>query len=480
MSEIFRAEMTQRVASLLAEHLDTASKVETAIRATVVASAKLHGCGLGEDILGYIITSLLQLKAKASENSTDWLANIEHLQETVGSDEDMSVLDVSDEQSPTLGKKKKHENRSKKAKRRHTTVEGDPLKNADMDFDLPAASPGQRISGNKDKKISPRWQWDVDATKLADDDVAEAFPRTSSLFAYHALPIAKRKLGSQASRKEIRCEMQSLLDGMPPDEFEKWVESLQKLLSGDREMLVRQDVAASSADQQLARATPAPVDLHRKARINTKTRSGDSGRFEGRAINVENDYEKAFVKRETATVSARVVEKSPINHIEEATKALRQLSTEERELDRPLLSVEAAGRQTAQDLQSSGNIDSTFGMPVLSLLWGSDSLTATECVDDSARITQTIMSNLKHRISAERIVVSGLGGMNKTRTTSELQDTIAYAFPKPGHHYSFMRIKKDIETALIPWVIAEPSAFPELKAMPFVFAHTVPFQLCSI
>jgi hypothetical protein len=64
--------------------------------------------------------------------------------------------------------------------------------------------------------------------------------------------------------------------------------------------------------------------------------------------------------------------------------------------------------------------------------------------------------------------------MNKTRTTSELQDAIVHAFPRLGRHYSFMRIKKDIEAALIPWVIAEPSAFPELKAMPFVFAHTVP------
>ena len=100
------------------------------------------------------------------------------------------------------------------------------------------------------------------------------------------------------------------------------------------------------------------------------------------------------------------------------------------------------------------------------------------------------MSNLKHRISAEvdcrhpivvitanppqRIVVSGLGGMNKTRTTSELENAIAHAFPKPGQHYGFMRIKKDIESALIPWVIEEPSALPELKAMPFVFAHSVP------
>ncbi|CAN9419681.1 unnamed protein product [Alternaria alternata] len=474
MAEIFRTEMTQRVASLLAEHLDTVTKVETMVQATIVASVRLHGSDLGGDTLGHMIASLLQLKAKASENPTDWLTKIGDPQETVGSDEDTGTIDVSDVESPTSEKKRKRERRTKKTKRRRTPVKDDTPKNANMDFYSAALPTERRVSTNKDKKTSSRWQWNVDETQLADDDVADTFPRTSSLFAYHALPIAKRKLGSQASRKELQCEMQSLLDGMPPDEFEKWVESLQKLLNGDREMLTRQDVAISSVDRQLSRATPAPVDLCMKARIDKKTKPGAFGRLRGRAIHVENDYEETFVKCETAERSVKVGENSQINHIAEATKAFRHLSTEERELDRPLPRVEKAERQRVQDLQSSGNIDSTFGMPVLSLLWGSDSLTATECMNDSTRITQTIMSNIKHRISAERIVVSGLGGMNKTRTTSELQNAIALAFPKPGQHYGFMRIKKDIETALIPWVIAEPSAFPELKAMPFVFAHSVP------
>lgn len=79
----------------------------------------------------------------------------------------------------------------------------------------------------------------------------------------------------------------------------------------------------------------------------------------------------------------------------------------------------------------------------------------------------------------QRIVVSGLGGKNKTRTKSELHSAIANAFPQPGYRYAFikiMKIKKNIEASLVPWVIAEPSAFPELKAMAFVFAHTVPVR----
>jgi hypothetical protein len=358
MAEIFRTEMAQRVASLLAEHLDTVTKVETMVQATIVASVRLHGSDLGGDILGHMIASLLQLQAKASENPTDLLTKIGDPQETVGSDEDMGTIDVSDVESPTSEKKRKRERRTKKTKRRRTPVKDDTPKNANMDFYSAALPTERRVSTNKDKKISSKWQWNIDETQLADDDVADAFPRTSSLFAYHALPIAKRKLGSQASRKELRCEMQSLLDGMPPDEFEKWVESLQKLLNGDREMLTRQDVATSSVDRQLSRATPAPVDLRMKARIDKKTKPGEFGRLRGRAIHVENDYEEAFVKCETAERSVKVGENSQINQIAEATKAFRHLSTEEHELDRPLPRVEVAERQRVQHLQSSENIDS--------------------------------------------------------------------------------------------------------------------------
>jgi hypothetical protein len=237
-------------------------------------------------------------------------------------------------------------------------MKDDSPEDANMEADLPATSIEHRASKHKGKKISSKWQWNIDATQLADDDMAEVFPRTSDLFAYHALPIARRKLGLQASRKEIRCEMQSLLDGMPQDEFEKWVESLQKLLNGDREMLARQNVAVSSVDQQLSRATPAPVDLCRKAGKSTKTPLGDSTRSKGRAKNVRDDYEETLIKRDTDRVSSRVAQGSSNTRIAEATAAFRQLSTEEREFGRPCPSTEAADRYNPQNLQSSGDVDS--------------------------------------------------------------------------------------------------------------------------
>lgn len=70
--------------------------------------------------------------------------------------------------------------------------------------------------------------------------------------------------------------------------------------------------------------------------------------------------------------------------------------------------------------------------------------------------------------------MSGLGGQNQLCTKEDQRSRIFKAFPKPGRPVSYMKIKKSIESALIHWVIAEPKAFPELKAMPFVFAHIVP------
>jgi hypothetical protein len=101
------------------------------------------------------------------------------------------------------------------------------------------------------------------------------------------------------------------------------------------------------------------------------------------------------------------------------------------------------------------------------------------------------MKNLQHRVPADAslsfslsrlsvtnktqlIVASGLGGQNQPRTKAGLRGSIIQAFPKPGNPFKFMKVKGKLEASLVPWVIAEPKAFPELKAMPFIFAHIAP------
>ena len=356
MLEIFRTEMIQRMVPMVAKHLCWAPEVDWVLQTVLVASARARGDGIGEDILGHVTANLLQLKARAPEHSTEWLASGKAIRKEDNSDGDVSTDDVSNEEPTPIAKAKKHKKRNQKAQRVRSITPDDITEDVEMDADLPAASNKHTILKSKDKKISSKWKWNVEATDLADEDVAEAFPRTSDLFAYHALPITRRKLGSQASRKETRCEMQAFLDDMPQDEFEKWVESLQKLYNGDREMLARQDVASSSVDRQVTRATPAPVEFRKKTGKSTKTSSGSSDRSKGRATHAENAFEETLVKVESAAGSSE----KTLNPTDEATAAFLRSCTEAeaRDTGRPLASVEAADGHTYSEPQSNGNFDS--------------------------------------------------------------------------------------------------------------------------
>ncbi|KAF1945508.1 hypothetical protein EJ02DRAFT_431595, partial [Clathrospora elynae] len=181
-----------------------------------------------------------------------------------------------------------------------------------------------------------------------------------------------------------------MLKDMPDAEYDKWIESLEKLVEGDGEMLLRSDPNISSHDLRMARATPAPVDVRRQAKMTE----------------VDNSQTRIAVKQE-------------------------------------------------HDANSSG----------------SDNLNP----EDGVKLAQTIMDNLQSRVSADCIGLKGLGGVNKSYTKFELQTAIVNAFLKPGRPFHFLSVKKDVKASLIPWIIAEAGAFHELKAMSFVFAHTMPF-----
>jgi len=118
---------------------------------------------------------------------------------------------------------------------------------------------------DKNKKISPSWRWDINPKGLSSEDIANAFRRTSDLFAYHGLPIAKQKLKASAKQKEVRTEMQKMLDEMGEDEWQRWVESLQKLNAGDRNMLVRVDLASVTHRRRTIASTSAPIDMQTRA-----------------------------------------------------------------------------------------------------------------------------------------------------------------------------------------------------------------------
>ena len=88
------------------------------------------------------------------------------------------------------------------------------IKDNSMDIDVPAPPlektvprPVRPMHKGKHGRISTKWQWNINPDEHTDDGLNELFTRTSDLFAYHALPIARQKLDSGAARKEIRCDM---------------------------------------------------------------------------------------------------------------------------------------------------------------------------------------------------------------------------------------------------------------------------------
>lgn len=359
MRGIFESEMIRRVTSILAEHLDTLAKVDSAVCAIVAGSAQLHGeQGLGEDILGHVSASLLRLKARAPEHSTEWLTTGDAHLDVTNSDDDVKTSDVSEEHAPPL-KARSSKNRDKKPKLDQPTKFKQEIKDNDMDINATAALlektvpiPIRPLHKGKDRRISTKWQWNINPDEYTDDVLSELFTRTSDLFAYHALPIARQKLGSGASRKEIRCNMQTMFDNMHDSEYKKWFESLQKLLKGDRGMLDRTDPSDSDTKQQGSRETPAPIDMRKRGREVTK-------------MNIEGVddslYKGNFIKRETAgshyPVSKNAHETAPKNQIVETTVAIRHFSTEERDSGPPNTSVESH-QQGPGYYQSNGNIDS--------------------------------------------------------------------------------------------------------------------------
>ena len=362
MSEIFKSEMIQRLTSMLAEHLDTPPKVDLAVHATVAASARLHGeQKLGEDILSHVSATLLQLKARAPEDSTEWLASGDELHNTASSHSNIKIGDVSEKKHTPPPKANKAKTRDKKHRLFRPTTSNLSIDDHGMDNDAPAPPLGKNASEpirpmhkGKDGRISTKWQWNIKPEEHTDDVPNKVFTRTGDLFAYHALSFAKQKLGAEASRKELRMYMQAMLDGMHIDEFGKWVESLQKLLNGDYEMLKRSEPSASDIDQKSSRATPAPIEMRKRAKRTAKAN------IEG----VDNrSYDGKTIKRETADshylISKNVHEEAPEIQVARTTNTLRQLLTEERGSRPPVTSVEPyEPLEGTKGYSSSGNMDS--------------------------------------------------------------------------------------------------------------------------
>jgi hypothetical protein len=205
-----------------------------------------------------------------------------------------------------------------------------------MDIDPPAQVPESNQAAwsrdvNKDnKKISTSWRWDIDPNTFSMDAVPKVFKRTSDLFAYHALPIARDLLTPNATGKEVRLQMQTMLAEMPENDFRKWAASLQKLYEGDEIMLVRVEPEALSDERKRSTATPAPIDVRKRAAaavFNHGREQDEAVRIASRgAARVKEEYNADL----HPTADTQSEPQAPENDgMATATAAFRRLSTEE-------------------------------------------------------------------------------------------------------------------------------------------------------
>ncbi|KAH7348253.1 hypothetical protein BKA66DRAFT_447354 [Pyrenochaeta sp. MPI-SDFR-AT-0127] len=339
--------------------------------------ARIHGEKLGADILGDAMAGLHRLRRRMQKNSTTNLSNYPSLRglfdkegvgekqaststDDSGSDKNsLSSSSVSTEEdsdsdnSSTLSSENSIEthvppprkttddsHRSNGARlevfqeqaARPSSSEVERHKSAAPS--IPTTGPRNQLpEEDRNNMISKTWQWDVESDNLTAEEIPTHFKKTSDLFAYHALPIARSRLKPDATRKELRHAMQSMMEEMPTDEYDKWVESFQELLNGDRDMLVRQHLAQETTinSQRRLATTPAPIDAQRHA---IEIRTHVSRTRYGRRSDVLSQS-SIPAKYEPNTDANTVVEpteaETQSHRVAAAAAAFRELSTEEQQ-----------------------------------------------------------------------------------------------------------------------------------------------------
>ena len=320
MNEIFRSEMIHRLVWMVAEYLDDTSKVESVVKSATAASAALHGNKIGPDILGNVIASLQRLRERVPNESTKVLGNDMVLTE-------FESDTVNNESSVAMSMETSQENElASSGMSDPSESEAEPLVGANAMADSNKVSETRKdssehtadhcsASGNTEKeightvhpvregkeaKVSTSWRWNVKQSDVTVDNIRLYFHRTVDLFSYHALPIAKETLGHDASRRDIRLQIESLWTSMSDDEYGKWVERFCKLNEGDLDMVDRAETTPSSSREGASSTTPAPITVHKTHSKCTSDQYNSEGRHE-QGILASNH--KITVKREAGLTS---------------------------------------------------------------------------------------------------------------------------------------------------------------------------------
>jgi hypothetical protein len=501
MTEVFRSEMIQRVAYMLAAYLDTPAKVGAGVRSVIEASAEMHS-QLRDDLRNVVKASLDHQQSIADDEFED---NAEHFTD----------VEPSPPPSPKH-KQSKATKEGRKAREQDHDVDGS---GSDMNIDVPTHSVGDILptsnakTNTNNKKISTSWRWDIDSKTPSTEVTLAIFKRPSDLYAYHALPIARGRVGAHAKRKEVRQEMQTMLDEMLEEEYHKWIDSFQKLHDGDMEMLKRIESEPTPDSRRRTAATPAPIDARKRAAGDTSKsqRKTIHGATQDEAVRI-SAHDGTRIKREAQAdsyVTEETQQEPPVPHndgVAKAITAFRPLFIEELDGD-----LSAHGRQpksregfqnpVRQEVISKAlntNRPSVEGIedlksqpetPIVDMLWG-----ATGFVDEERKsVANIIIVNLRQRIAVEvsegsttsllaanllqSVAIQKFEGTIVMQTIADLKVALLRVSPPRGGRFYDYKVRTVMEYKLTPWAIANLASFSEFKSHNFIFVNMMPVSL---
>ncbi|KAF1949353.1 hypothetical protein CC80DRAFT_598952 [Byssothecium circinans] len=423
MRELWKSAMIHRVSWMLARYLDQPGNMQTAFAAIAAAREAIHGkLGAEDDGDGH--------DAEAEGESE---ADEEIVSDIRASVEDCNLREASAPRKlprPSVDKRK-----GKKSGKETCYLQEE---NNDPDEDAVATSPNapdaRRTTNNKAKKASKTWRWDVEAGTVTLQQIPEYFGKVGDLFAFHALPVVKRKLGPTTEKKLIRQSIDTLIADIPDEEWKEWVLSFRKLIEGDLSMLDRADHDETAETEGISRATPAPVLNRQRRDVSPRVYDEQAG---DRILGIKFEREGHADSEEAEVPLAQSV---PLTQ------------------DEPRNDDE--GVQEPQPVAQH-----SIETPIVDLLWGK----APFLYHDQHDVTRTIMENLQKRIRSDSIIVQWLLGPDTTRTKNQLRIELSSAFPVSADRYRYHEVREAMDKILIPWVSARPASFWEIIGAPIFF-----------
>lgn len=338
------------------------------------------------------------------------------------------------------------------------------------------ASLAAPIQAARDNKVSRTWAWDVVPEKIVPASFYGYFLSMAHFFAYHALPLGRKRLGAHAKRKQWRRAIESMLRNTPDTDLKKWVESYKRLLDGDSEMLIHGEHDPLHGGRTTTVATRAPINLRRNSKDFAKGKDYAES-VSTLILSQAHIKTECHTNRDVAATKRKIKTKKGV--VPAATITLEHLYEGEREIGHSMKSTQTSVLNGIEVGCQEADIDSSnegtgiqelkfqhyeIDTPILDLLCGP---TLYELVDRD-KFMETIMTHLDSRVQVYSVGVQQSDGTTTIQTKAQLA-SVLWTISVGASPITHLRLRQLCEYRLTHWVIANSAAFPELLSTPTMF-----------